>query len=235
MEASGEMARRGLAAMGAVVLIGIGVGSASANNFGGHYVSSSCCFMYGSRADIATPASNFTLQPGTFGVMRVTSESTPKIIQAGYGQTNGAVLTNGCGANSTLKNYVEVIDKFGVASCSWVGVPGYGVANKYSTFKENSSDTWWDAAVNGVVKTSGDLGFQTSGLSVAGGELGPGTVTSGHLYGCYGCNGNLAWQRATLPASQSWVTIQSSNPLNDDTRWTIGPGASPFTISHPYP
>lgn len=221
--------------MGAVVLMGIGVGSASANNFGGHTVSSSCCFIYGSRADIGTPASNFTLALGTFGVMRVTSEGSPGLVQAGYGQTNGAVLTNGCDANSTLKNYVETISKFGLASCSWVGVPGYGVANKYSAFKDNSSDTWWDAAVNGVVKTSEDLGFQTAPLIVAGGELGSGNVTTGHLYGCYGCNGNLAWQRATLPASQSWVTIQSSNPLNGDTRWTIGPGASPFTISHPYP
>jgi hypothetical protein len=184
VEASGEMARRGLAALMGAVVMGIGVGSASANVFGGHYVSSSCCFMYGSPADIATPASNFTLAPGTFGVMRVTSESTTTLIQAGYGQTNGAVLTNGCSANSTLKNYYETINKFGLANCGWVGVPGYGVANKYSTFKANSSDTWWNAAVNGVVKTTDDLGFQTSTHTVAGGELGPGYVNTGHLYGC---------------------------------------------------
>jgi hypothetical protein len=208
---------------------------AEGNNFGGHYVNASCCSMYGSRADIATPASDFTLGFGTFGVMRVTSEGSSSAVQVGFGQTNGVAIDNNC-SSSTLKNYYEIILNTGVPVCGWVGTPGYGVANKYSTFKTNSSDTYWSGAVNGVVKVSGDLGFQISTNSVAGGEIGGfGNQNSGHLYGCYGCNGNLAWQRATLPASQSWFTIQASNPLNSDGRWTIGPGASPFTISHPYP
>jgi hypothetical protein len=192
--------------------------------------------MYGSRADIGSPASDFTLGFATFGVMRVTSESTFSAVQVGYGQTNGVAIDNSC-SSSTIKNYYELLlPNILPGICAWVGNPGYGVANKYSTFKENSSDTWWDGAINGVVKARGDLQFQTSTNSVSGGEIGGGgNQSTGHLYGCYGCNGNLAWQRATLPASASWFTIQASNPLNGDGRWTIGPGASPFTISHPYP
>jgi hypothetical protein len=230
------MRLRWLAVVAASVLMFAIVGPADCNNFGGHDVTSSCCFMYGTRAAIGTPASDFTLAPATFGLMRVSSSSSNSLIQAGFGQTLGIALDNSC-SSTTLKHFTEVVWP-GILPgiCSWHGSPGYGVAYKYSTFKENSSNTWWDAAIDGVVKDRGDLKFQTSTESLAGGEIGgTGAQTSGHLYGCYGCNGNLAWQRATLPAAQSWFTIQSSNPLNGDGRWTIGLGASPFTISHPYP
>jgi hypothetical protein len=215
--------------------VAVTAGPASANNLGGHYVDSSCCTMYGTRADIGSPASDFTLGIATFGVMRVSSEGLSSLIQTGYGQTNGAAIDNSC-SSSTLKNYYEIIyPNVFPGLCSWVGTPGYGVANKYSTFRETAATTW-DAAVNGVVKARADLQFSASTYSNAGGEIGgDGNQSSGHLYGCYGCNGNLAWQRATTINGGSWVTIQSSNPLNGDSRWTIGPGASPFTISHPYP
>jgi hypothetical protein len=230
------MSPRYVALVAAAVLM-LGVASpAAGSNFGGHYLDSSCCFMYGTRADIGSPASDFTLAPFTIGVVRVSSESSFSLAQTGFGQTNGQAIDNSC-SSSTLKNYYEIIlPNILPGICGWVGTTGYGVANKYSSFKDNSSDTWWDVAVNGVVKQRADLKFQTATRSVASGEItGSGNQSSGHLYGCYGCNGNLAWQRATLPASQSWFTIQSSNPLNDDGRWTIGPGGSPFTISHPYP
>jgi hypothetical protein len=211
------------------------------NNLGGHYVDASCCTMYGTRADIGSPATDFTLSFQTFGVMRVSSEGsvlsdgTQPLIQTGYGQTNGQAIDNTC-SSSTIKNYYEIIfPHLFVGECNWVGNPGYGVANKYSTYRETNATTW-DAAVNGVFKARADLGFTASSMSVAGGEIaGPGNQSSGHLYGCYGCNGNLAWQRATSINAGSWFTIQASNPLNGDGRWTIGPGASPFTISHPYP
>jgi hypothetical protein len=120
--------------------------------------------------------------------------------------------------------------------CSFIGSPGYGAVHKYSTFRASSTSTTWDAAVDGVVKVAVDLQFTSSQDSVSGGEInGTGATDSGHLYGCYGCSGNLAWQRATAPASASWTTIQSSNPLNDDGRWTIGTTPSPFSVSHPYP
>ena len=212
--------------LGAAALMGVTAAPAFGNNFGGHYL----------RADIGSPATDFTLAFATFGVMRVTSESSYSLIQTGYGQTNSFALDNSC-SSSTIKNYFEVLlPNIFPGICGWVGNPGYGIANKYSTFKDNSSDTYWDGAVNGVVKAHYDLQFSTSATSASGGEIGgSGNQNSGHLYGCYGCNGNLAWQRATLPGSASWFTIQASNPLNSDGRWTIGPGASPFTISHPYP
>jgi hypothetical protein len=156
--------------------------------------------------------------------------------QTGYLQTNGILIDNSCSNDSHIQNFYEIIFPNGLHNCGFVGNPGYGVANKYSTFRRCSCDTYWDGAVNGVVKVLGDLQFNYSTFSVAGGEInGAGNTSSGHVYGCYGCNGNLAWQRATAPASASWFTIQASNPLNDDGRWTIGPGASPFTVSHPYP
>jgi hypothetical protein len=192
--------------------------------------------MYGTRADIGTPSSDFTLAFGTFGLMRVASESTNALMQTGFAQTNSWKLDGSC-STSTLKSYYEyLLPNVLPGICGFVGTPGYGVAHKYSSFRASSSSTVWDGAVDGVVKASVDLGFSTSTASVAGGEInGDGTTNSGHLYGCYGCSGNLAWQRATAPGGASWFTIQMSNPLNDDGRWTIGTTPSPFTISHPFP
>jgi hypothetical protein len=231
------MRLRWLASLGLVVLMMVAPSSAfGLPNFGGHRVSETCCLMYGTRADIGSPATDFTLSLGTFGAMRVVSEGVVALIQTGYLQTNGFSVGNNCTNGSHIQNFYEVIFANGLEICGFVGFPGYGVANKYSTYRRNSTDTIWNAAVNGVTKASGDLQMSHSTRSVSGGEInGSGNTNSGHLYGCYGCNGNLAWQRATAPASASWFTIQSSDPLNDDTRWTIGPGASPFTISHPYP
>jgi hypothetical protein len=209
---------------------------APASNFGGHYINSSCCLMYGTRADIATPAADFTLAFATFGVVRVSSETPSALIQTGFGQTNGISIDGQC-SNTHLQIYWEyLLPNVLPGVCSFIGSPGYGTVHKYSTFRASSMNTMWDAAVDGVVKVAVDLRFSTSEDSVSGGEIaGTGATASGHLYGCYGCNGNLAWQRATAPASAAWTTIQSSNPLNDDGRWTIGTTPSPFSVSHPYP
>src|SRR5919201_534424 len=145
--------------LGAAALMGVTAAPAFGNNFGGHYLDASCCYMYGSRADIGSPATDFTLAFATFGVMRVTSESSYSLIQTGYGQTNSFALDNSC-SSSTIKNYFEVLlPNIFPGICGWVGNPGYGIANKYSTFKDNSSDTYWDGAVNGVGKAHYDLQF----------------------------------------------------------------------------
>ena len=193
--------------------------------------------MYGTRADIGTPALDFTLGFGTFGLMRVSSDSASggALMQTGFAQTNGWSLDGSC-SSTTLKIFYEyVLPNILPGICGFLSSPGYGVAHKYSSFR-STSGTVWNGAVDGVVKASADLSFSVSSSSESGGEInGTGANNTGHLYGCYGCNGNLAWQRATAPGAASWYTIQSSYPFNDDGRWTIGATPSPFTISHPYP
>lgn len=196
--------------------------------------------MYGSRSDIGVPCCDFTPSLATFDLMRVSSESADDsaLIQIGFGQTNGQALGN-CGFASALTNYYEWFTGGGINEhCLWMNAPGYGTRHLYSTFRSTTtpSTTTWKAGIDSTTKVTADLGFSIAGLTVSGGEInGSGNQSSGHLYGCYGCNGGIPWQRATAPGGTQWFTIQQSNPLNDDGRWTIGTTPSPFTISHPYP
>lgn len=223
------------AILGAIAGLLAPVGIAA--NFGGHTVNSGCCAMYGSRADIGVPCCDFTLPFAVAGAVRVSSEHGGSLIQVGFAQTN-SISTGNCGSSPSLSNYYEIITVTGFESCLYLGGPGYGTVHRYSTYRSTttSSTTTWKAAIDGVTQATFDLGFDVAWLTVASGELtGTGNTGSGHVYGCYGCNGNLGWQRATAPGGSQWYTVQQSNPLNDDTRWTIGTTPSPFAVSHPYP
>jgi hypothetical protein len=64
-----------------------------------------------------------------------------------------------------------------------------------------------------------DLGFSTAAYVLAGGEIVGPFTTEGYVYGCYGCSGYLAWQRATAAGGCDWYTIQQAYARQDDANW----------------
>lgn len=156
------MATRAFGALIAVAVVAVFTASAGASNFGGHYLNSGCCSMYGSRADIGLPCCDFTPSLATFALMRVSSESADEsaLIQIGFGQTAGQALGN-CGFASSLTNYYEWFTGGGVNEhCLWMNAPGYGTRHLYSTFRSTTtpSTTTWKAGIDSTTKVTADLG-----------------------------------------------------------------------------
>jgi hypothetical protein len=118
--------------------------------------------------------------------------------------------------------------------CAWLGPTSWGGAEDYSTYRSNTTPslTTWKAATNQLTVLTKDLGVSSMDLVKGGGEFN-GLPNIGTAYGCYGCNGLMAFQRATAPGGSNWYTIQGGTVQNTDFCWRVSAVPSPFYVNHP--
>ena len=223
--------------------------SASAgSNWGDKTVREGCCPLRGTQSGLQVPNKDYPLPAGTAGLMRVVSEkhtSDPGLFQIGYGRTQSIQLSD-CGDMPTLHHFWEyhVAAPGGTYHCRWLDDPlAKGSAYKYTIFRRNCDTcglVTWGAYLNGTLKLSARVSYDTATLISAGGELSnnvPGSVADGAMHGCYACAGSQVWQRSEVaaPAASQWITVQNALHTNTDGQWQIGSLPGAFGVDHYYP
>ncbi len=227
-------------------------GAQGGNNFGARFVTSSCCTLYGDRSDIRLPSTQFVFPPsGGFALMRVAADRPEGIwpggsaIQVGYAARNANQQFSGCDLahGTVITGFSETLLPFyGSPLCSWYGANTLLTTHKYSVNKYSGDQ--WITFIDGSLKDSENMCASScasypwdccSDRVLAGGEIAVGPSAVAQVYGCYGCDGNLAWQRATAPSGNGWFTIQQANPINTDGQWLVQAPPSPLAFYHGYP
>ena len=209
--------------------------------------------VFGTRAAIRTPESDFQLPGGTLAVFRVAAQDFPSRdsgqLQAGFGMTNNASMN--CGGRSSLTYFYEFIA--GPSSpfvCRWLDISGvdppfqYGHSRVFTVARDSSecgsgeSTKTWRVWVDDLALFCATwVNRLKVGPIQAGGEIAHRTeILRAQMSACYGCSGARVWQKAynVSVGGPSWKTIRSAQnePESQSRGWTIAPLPGAWSISN---
>lgn len=196
----------------------------SSNYSGSRYLNSSCCTLYGGRANI----DQATLSPGTsISLARVEADNNgPYLVQSGLIKAVGPTSWLNCPDVSSRSRFYEALTPSGTFCNKYANQSLTRATVLWST----QGSTQWSAWLDGSMVFLGNVGFGAASGFLAGGEIGPPSGSNTARYGA----GTTPWQRATQRGGGAYFTIQQSFANSKPAGgWVIGSLPSPFTIHRP--
>lgn len=194
----------------------------SAANFGSRYINTSCCTLYGGRANIdqatLTPTSVF------LALARVEADNAGSyLVQSGLIKAGSPTSWANCPDVSSRSRFFEALTPSGTSCNKYSNQSLTRAAVLWST----SGSTSWSAWLDGSQVFVGNVGFGAASGFLAGNEI----STTGTANARFG-SGSFPWARATQRGGGSYTTIASSFVFKSpSTGWTVGSLPSPFTIT----
>jgi hypothetical protein len=195
----------------------------AAAQFGSRYLDTSCCTLYGGRANI----DSVNLNPSTaLAAARVEADNAGAyLVQSGFIRTQNIGWAN-CPDVSTRHRFYEALTPSGTYCNSYSDA----TLTRAAVLRLSTGPTNWGAYLDGVKVFDGPVGFSTASGYLAGDEM---NGTGGPMTARFGA-GDTPWQRALNIDASSYYTIQGSFVFRAPSdKWSIGSLPSPFTISGP--
>jgi len=229
---------------------GIPIGDEVAN-FGGYvYYKGWRTRIFGVRASIRNPNSDYVLPDRSLGTFRVSAQLDLEYqLQIGLTQSRRANCRHGNGGGRSHTTYAWEIFVAGQSLCHWLDNDPpyvYGDTNLFTVLRlatECPTDPYgpyfWEARINGVGKFCASMPTRRPFVVQGGGEVSAGSVRrDAEMSACYGCGTSTPWQLAR-ETEGGWVNIVRRNigrlglaRQNDTGNWQVG-SLPRWSISNP--